>query len=112
MRCNFSVARQKYQRSTKEAAALVSCKKSTMGKTFNVFTHSAVIVLVSLRITLASDPPVNQTDGIALKGYDPVAYFTENKAVQGSDLFTAQYHGSTCRFESAANRDAFNASPA
>ena len=111
MRCNFSVAREKYQRSTKEAAALVSCKKSTMGKTFNVFTHSAVIVLVSLRITLASDPPVNQTDGIALKGYDPVAYFTENIAVQGSDQFSAQCQGSTYRFESAANSDAFNASP-
>ena len=68
MRCNFSVAREKYQRSTKEAAALVSCKKSTMGKTFNVFTLSAVIVLVSLGISLASEPPVNQTDGDRIEG--------------------------------------------
>lgn len=94
MRCNFSVAREKYQRSTKEAAALVSRKKSTMGKTFIVFASFAVIVLVSLRIGLASEPPVNQTDGIALKGYDPVAYITENEALQGSDRFTAQYQGS------------------
>src|SRR5262249_19089771 len=104
--------REKYQRSTKEAAALVSWKKSTMGKTFMVLALSAALVLVSLRISLSSEPPVNQTDGIALKGYDPVAYFTENKALQGSDQFTAQYQGSTYRFESAANRDAFNASPA
>ena len=47
-----------------------------------------------------------------MKGYDAVAYFTENKAVQRSDQFTAQYRGSTYRFESAANRDVFNASPA
>lgn len=65
-----------------------------MGKTFIVFALFAVIVLVSLRIGLASEPPVNQTDGIALKGYDPVAYITENEALQGSDRFTAQYQGS------------------
>ena len=89
-----------------------AARRVPWAKTFIGFALSAFIVLVSLRISLASEPPVNQTDGIALKGYDPVAYFTENKAVQGSDQFTAQYQGSTYRFESAANRDVFNASPA
>ncbi len=55
---------------------------------------------------------INQTGGVALKGYDPVAYFTESKAVQGSDQFTTQYQGATYKFESAANRDAFVANPA
>jgi YHS domain-containing protein len=55
---------------------------------------------------------INRTGGVALRGYDPVAYFTENKAVQGSDQFTTQYQGATYKFESAADRDAFVANPA
>jgi YHS domain-containing protein len=54
---------------------------------------------------------VNQVDGVALKGYDPVAYFTESKAAKGSDKFTAQYRGVTYKFESAAHRDTFLANP-
>ena len=50
--------------------------------------------------------------GLALKGYDPVAYFTEKKPVQGKAGFTAQHGGATYRFASAANRDAFTAAPA
>jgi YHS domain-containing protein len=41
-----------------------------------------------------------------------VAYFTENKAVKGSSQFTTKYQGATYEFESAANREAFNANPA
>ena len=49
--------------------------------------------------------------GLALKGYDPVAYFTEKKPVSGRAEFTAQHEGATYRFASAANRDAFAAAP-
>jgi YHS domain-containing protein len=53
-----------------------------------------------------------EKDGVALRGYDPVAYFTENKPVIGSPSHTATYKGSTFRFVSRANRDAFMADPA
>jgi YHS domain-containing protein len=52
------------------------------------------------------------SSGLALKGYDPVAYFTEKQPVQGKAEFTAQHEGATYRFASAANRDAFAAAPA
>ena len=48
----------------------------------------------------------------AVAGYDPVAYFTEGKPVEGSDDFTLSYNGATWRFASAANRDAFKVDPA
>ena len=51
------------------------------------------------------------SSGLALKGYDPVAYFTEKKPVRGKGEFTAQHEGATYRFASAANRDAFAADP-
>lgn len=53
-----------------------------------------------------------EKDGVALRGHDPVAYFKENKPVKGSADWKAEYQGSTFRFASQANRDAFTADPA
>jgi YHS domain-containing protein len=50
-------------------------------------------------------------DNLALKGYDPVAYFTEKKPVPGKPEFIARHEGATYRFANAANRDAFAAAP-
>ncbi|MBB99584.1 MAG: hypothetical protein CML67_08615 [Rhodobacteraceae bacterium] len=50
-------------------------------------------------------------DGVAVGGYDPVAYFTQGKPVEGSRDFTATHRGAEWRFASAANRDAFLADP-
>lgn len=50
-------------------------------------------------------------DGLALQGYDVVAYFTLGKPTKGSKDYTATYQGATYRFSSAANRDAFKADP-
>ena len=52
------------------------------------------------------------SDGLAIQGYDPVAYFNEGKPVYGRDEFTHEHAGATWRFASAANRDAFAAEPA
>lgn len=50
--------------------------------------------------------------GIAIQGYDTVAYFTDGKAVKGSDAFTHQWLGATWHFASAEHRDLFSAEPA
>jgi YHS domain-containing protein len=50
-------------------------------------------------------------DGVAIKGYDPVAYFTASAATPGSATYTASHQGALFRFASAANRDAFMAAP-
>lgn len=47
----------------------------------------------------------------AIKGYDPVAYFTEGKAVKGSEEFTHEYKGATWQFATAEHRDLFAATP-
>lgn len=51
------------------------------------------------------------SSGLALQGYDPVAYFTEQKAIRGRPQFTAAHEGATYRFFSEKNRDAFLAAP-
>jgi YHS domain-containing protein len=52
-----------------------------------------------------------ETEGVAIRGYDPVAYFTDMKPVKGSAEFRAEYQGSTFHFSSAAHRDAFLGNP-
>jgi len=56
--------------------------------------------------------PVNATlFGVAIKGYDPVAYFTDAKPVPGGSDFSFEWNGATWRFASAAHRDTFKAAP-
>ncbi len=50
--------------------------------------------------------------GQGAKGYDVVSYFTDKKAVKGSDKFTVPYGGVTWQFSSAEHRDMFKAHPA
>lgn len=50
--------------------------------------------------------------GVAVGGYDPVAYFTMNKAVEGSKEHTLSHNGAEWRFSSAENKALFMASPA
>ena len=48
---------------------------------------------------------------VAIRGYDPVAYFTDGKAVQGSEAYSYKWLGATWRFASDAHRRLFTASP-
>ncbi|MHA4740785.1 YHS domain-containing (seleno)protein [Dyadobacter sp. MSC1_007] len=50
--------------------------------------------------------------GLAIEGYDPVAYFTAGKALEGKKDNTASNAGVTYYFASAKNRDLFKADPA
>jgi YHS domain-containing protein len=49
--------------------------------------------------------------GVAIVGYDPVAYFTEGRAIKGSSEFSHEFLGEIWHFARAANRDAFAADP-
>lgn len=57
--------------------------------------------------------PVNRSllGGVALDGYDAVAYFTDGRPVEGSKEFTFDWQGASWRFATAAHRDLFAAAP-
>ncbi len=74
-----------------------------------------------LRVILA-DPPapiaatterlvVDWHTGLAIGGYDPVAFFTDGRPVAGSADFELRYGGAIWRFRNGGNRDAFAARP-
>lgn len=63
-------------------------------------------------VALAAGPELNlDRVGLAIRGFDPVAYFVEGKPVAGRNEIVATHAGATYRFASAANRDAFVAAP-
>lgn len=54
---------------------------------------------------------VFEEDDLAIRGYDPVAYFTDGKPVKGDPAHAVEWNQATWLFASAANRDAFAADP-
>jgi YHS domain-containing protein len=50
-------------------------------------------------------------NGLAIKGYDPVCYFTANKAVKGSESIALTTEGATYHFATTQDRDLFKANP-
>ena len=53
----------------------------------------------------------SDSQGVILHGYDPVAYFTENKAVKGDEKYKATYKGSVFHFASNKNKKLFEKDP-
>lgn len=49
--------------------------------------------------------------GVVIEGYDPVAYFTEGKPVQGSSTYKSAFQGDTYYFASAKNKKMFEGAP-
>jgi hypothetical protein len=49
--------------------------------------------------------------GLAIGGYDPVAYFTDGRPVAGTGVFELRYGGVVWRFSNVGNRAAFAQRP-
>lgn len=54
---------------------------------------------------------VNPNTGLAISGFDPVAYFTERKPVFGRPDLELAYDGTVWRFQNEGNLAAFKANP-
>lgn len=72
---------------------------------------AAIVLVICVNSASAAEPPVFATGEGAIGGYDPVAYFTEGRPVQGSEAFQSQWGGATFSFASADNQAQFEADP-
>lgn len=80
-----------------------------------IYKIAALILVLSANLfagTAAFAGEFFEKNGVAIEGYDAVAYFTDKKPVEGKKEFSAEYKGSTFLFSTAANRDKFIANPA
>ena len=72
---------------------------------------TATIALFVATAAPAMQPMTFVPDGVAIRGYDPVAYFTESRPVIGSAEFSAEWNDATWHFASAENREMFLSGP-
>ncbi len=93
----------------------------------NRFLRHLSLILVSISLlTLASTaqaaPKINTLEksglfgkykesGIAIRGFDTVAYFTQGKPVLGSAEFTVEWSGATWQFSSQEHAELFKSDP-
>lgn len=68
--------------------------------------------VITATAALAAGPDVNASStGLAMQGYDPVAYFTQGEATEGSYKITSVYNDATYRFSSEEHKAKFEANP-
>ena len=72
----------------------------------------AVLIGLSAALSFAFDTSAHgEEDRLAIKGYDPVAYFTEAKPMIGDPQYQYVLDGALYRFSSTRHLDLFKADP-
>lgn len=71
----------------------------------------ASALLISCSSEESPKEEVFQADGVALAGYDPVAYFVQSEAKEGTKHSSAEYNGLTYYFSSSKNLAFFRENP-
>lgn len=94
---------------------MTACLPIKLTPSIKRLSIKTLLLVASLLITpqaFALDA-VNTTffGNLAIEGYDPVAYFTENKPVEGSKKHQTQWMNANWRFSSAANLALFKENP-
>lgn len=98
---------------------VVLCKRHIMKKKF-VISLIAVVTIVAAYLIFFKEPTFKAKNGylnnindkgVIIEGYDPVAYFTDNKPVKGASTFSAEYNGATYWFASAEHEQLFKSQP-
>lgn len=69
------------------------------------------LLLAAATTWAQAQDPIFTTDGIAIRGYDPVAYFTESAPVKGNKDYTYSWNGAVWQFKNQENLSAFKANP-
>src|SRR4051794_13112815 len=78
---------------------------------------SVILVFVSGTSLFAQDAAIirkknfNLENGVAIQGYDPVAYFAQNKSIKGDKNVSVFYEGATYYFSSTENEEEFKKNP-
>ncbi len=73
-----------------------------------IITCFAIVLTTGL---FAQTTKFTNKDGVAIKGYDPVAYFNRQNAVEGNDKYSFDWSGSKWKFVSQGSLDSFKLAP-
>ena len=81
-------------------------KKSSLGLFFSLFSMFSIVQDGVLR-----KKHFNLDEGLALSGYDAVAYLNQSKAVKGNKNFSLTHEGVIYYFATAHNKEEFRNNP-
>ena len=70
-----------------------------------------ILTISVMSLITTSSFAVEENSIVAISGYDPVSYFTENKAMRGSGMQVAIHAGQTYLFASEKNKNKFVKNP-
>ena len=85
--------------------------KFTAVTLFFFIAVAAAVLIGAPDASLAKEPVNTNFSGVAVKGYDPVAYFTEAEPIKGKAEFEYRWQGVKWRFSSAKHLALFKATP-
>jgi YHS domain-containing protein len=80
------------------------------GKMFKA-NHAGAALLIFMLLcngfVFAASPVNTDSNGVAIKGYDPVAYFSMDKPVKGNNNFEYEWKGAKWRFSTDNHKKLF-----
>lgn len=81
-----------------------------------ILVASLILVIVSFQlqaqdVTVTRKKNFNLDNGIAIGGYDPIAYFKQHKAVKGKKDLALYNQGATYYFSTVENKEEFKKNP-
>jgi len=79
---------------------------------FILFVFLLLPLFAALGTASAGEINASTFGKVAIEGTDPVAYFTEGRAVEGKSSHSVEWRGAVWRFSTEANREDFKADPA
>jgi YHS domain-containing protein len=89
-----------------------SLSQSRLWNPTEIAKHEGIVVLAEETAKSGRKTRVNvDTNGVILKGYDPVAYFTRHQAVKGNPSIQTRFGGAIYHFSSVADKAAFDKNP-
>jgi hypothetical protein len=87
-------------------------KQNAIGALSRAIVMAAVAACMQFSSAAANEAiVVDQRTGLAIAGYDPVAFYTNHKPMLGRGDFELGYGGAIWRFCNSGNREAFAARP-
>ena len=101
------------------AQTMTAARQKRKRYCFGIAAFAGLLAYTGLAFVLAAGPGasagerivVDSHTGLAIDGYDPVAFFTDGKPVQGSANLELRQGGAIWRFTNVGNRAAFAAAP-
>jgi len=86
---------------------------SSARRGYLVKAFAAVLFTIAGASAFAGEKPpaIFSTEEGAIRGYDPVAYFKQNKPVKGKKELSYKWQDAEWHFSTQANLDAFKANP-